>query len=163
VLWYDKKAFFVLEVPVGKAGSVYLRQDGVAWFMRIGVHHYFLGRRLGAAEFARFKVTDSNGWPAGVKAKDMAVGIDDEALDKAREQFEEDYEPVDDDEVSNDELDDDDDDADDDADEEADEIDDEVGEDAEEVDAEDEDDADEDDVLSEDDEDDEDEDDGQAE
>lgn len=98
ILWYDKKAFFVVEVPVGKAGSVYLRQDGVAWFMRIGEHHYFLGRQLASVDVARFKVSDPNGWPEGVKASDMGIGdddVDDELEEASLEEFEDDEAPED--------------------------------------------------------------------
>lgn len=91
VLWLDKKAFFVQEVPIGRAGAVYLRQDGVSWFTRLGVDHFFLGVKLGVAEFARFKVSDPNGWPAGMKAEAMAVDIDDEAFEHGQE-FEDDSE-----------------------------------------------------------------------
>lgn len=81
VIWHRKKAFFVREVPMGRgggAGSLYLRGDGVAWFMRIGESHYFLGRELQSVDFARFKVSDPNGWPVGMKGKDMGIGLNDE-------------------------------------------------------------------------------------
>jgi hypothetical protein len=71
----------VKEVLIGRAGSVYLRQDGVAWFVRVGIDHFFLGKKLWSTEFARFKVSDRNGWPAGMKGEDMGIGIDDEAFE----------------------------------------------------------------------------------
>ena len=108
IFWLSKKAFFVLEVLLGKAGSVYLRQDGVAWFIRVGVDHFFLGRKLGTAEFARFKVSDRNGWPEGLKGEDMGVGIDDSAFETGDdlEAYEEAEEEADDDEAEGEEADD---------------------------------------------------------
>lgn len=92
IIWYEKKAFFVREVAVGKAGSLYLRQDGVCWFSRIGEALYFLGVEMSPAAFSRFKVGDPHGWPEGVKGKDMGIGIEDEAFEHEGDEYEEDDE-----------------------------------------------------------------------
>lgn len=85
IIWHGKKAFFVREKPVGKAGAIYLREDGVCWFSRIADKHYFLGVELSPADFARFKLTDANGWPEGLKASDAvftrAEAVEDEEYD----------------------------------------------------------------------------------
>lgn len=137
VLWHGKKAFFVKEQPIGRAGSLYLRQDGVAWFCRIGDVHYFLGVELSPAEFARFKVADPHGWPAGVKAADVGVGVE---LPEDSDDEDEEYDDSDDGEDEDDDSDDGEDDAEDDSEEEVDDVGDE-GDDAED-DGEDEDDGD---------------------
>lgn len=89
IIWHGSKAFFVREVPVGKAGALYLRQDGVCWFSRIADKHYFLGVELSPAEFTRFKAGDPHGWPDGVKGKDMGIGIEDEAFEHEADEDEE--------------------------------------------------------------------------
>lgn len=91
ILWHDKKAFFVREVPVGNGGAVYQRADGVVWFVRIFDQYWFLGRPLGTADLARFRIHDRNGWPQGLEAKDMGIDIskdvDRELRDGALEEF----------------------------------------------------------------------------
>lgn len=107
IIWYDKKAFFVRELPVGKGGSVYLRADGVAWFTRIADQHWFLGRPLTSVEFARFRVSDRNGWPAGMEAKDMGIDISKDADEAVERELEEaSLEEFDEDAPEDDEVDD---------------------------------------------------------
>lgn len=111
IIWYGKKAFFVREVPVGKSGSLYLRQDGVCWFSRIGEHHYFLGVVLSPAEYSRFKVDDKNGWPRGFST-DQLGGVSPEEEDDVDEELEDtvlEDEDLEDDDDQEDEDDDDDD------------------------------------------------------
>ena len=100
IIWHGKKAFFVREVPVGKSGAMYLRQDGVCWFSRIADKHYFLGVELSPAEFSRFKAGDPHGWPDGVKGKDM--GIEDDE-DEATGEFEDDDDALGEDDPEDDE------------------------------------------------------------
>lgn len=75
ILWFGKKAFFVREGRIGKkgVGSVYFRQDGVIWFIRVGGDHYFLGRKLQGPDFARFRIEDNHGWPDGFLPEALAV------------------------------------------------------------------------------------------
>lgn len=165
IIWHGKKAFFVREVPVGKSGALYLRQDGVCWFSRIADKHYFLGVELSPAEFSRFRAGDPHGWPDGVKGKDMGISIEDEAFEGDEEEAEEEaeYEDDDDDALGDDDPEDDEDsdgieEGDDDEDEEED--DDAEDDDAEDDDTEDDEDADDGDAEDSDDEEYEDEDDG---
>lgn len=103
IIWYEKKAFFVREVAVGKAGALYLRQDGVCWFSRIADKLYFLGAEMSPAAFSRFKVGDPHGWPPGVKGKDMGIGIEDEAFEHEGDEYEEDDDSLGDDDPEEDE------------------------------------------------------------
>lgn len=89
VLWYQRRPFYVMEVRM-RLNALYYREDGVCqWVRRTvqegDVEHFFLGQRVGRADFARFLFSDPEGYPEGPDRENPTTRyelVSDEASDE---------------------------------------------------------------------------------